>query len=584
MENEEKKPTTPEALITEAQAEFDECATEMTNVRKGNGFSWDEREELFYGGYFHVNDANTRERYMDSTGQLTTLAIDRAARVMAQLPSGRFENLSGDTGKNLLMNLLFDNYVIPNAGKSVPVLQTLRIADLHSDLYTIPIFVEWVAGDFYTGPKFVIVNPRRFYPQAGKESIGDMDHCFIDTYVTKDWLKTRDEKYFQNTKEIAAKANDTGPEATEVNAHDRLNKQSGILIRHRFKANGDWLAWNPDTKKVLIHEKKFYPRIPISLKQQYPRIGSIWSFTNFDRGFATQKKIDTMSAAETRAVEMMIDPPYIMDPAAVILSSFKRQPKAKWFVKKGQMDAVKPATIAPQALAAFSESYQISNAILLSMAAATDTAVSAKTDPGFGKSPEALKQQASRLGARDAWDQDAMKMCIEEAFSIAADEIAMKGVDPYSFTMMSDAIDRLKEDYPEENLDEFLNGNTFSVDRERVDGKYRYRMEPGSTIIGQEDTAETILGMLKVYAENEQIAADLAVAGERLDYGAAFKMILREKGSKFADKIIVSKKKDPEATAGIGSDGATVVPPEAEAEMMPPVQEQDMQESQAITQ
>lgn len=559
---EEAKNQSLDTIIKEAEAQFAECSTEMTNVRKGSGYSWDEREELFFGGYYRVVE-NIKERYMDSTGELTTLAIDRACRVMSQLPSGHFVNLSGDTGKNLLMNLIFEHYVLPNVGRGVPVLSTLRTADLYSDLYSIPMLVEWYTDEFYTGPKFIVINPRRFYPQAGKESIGDMEYCFIDTFVSKEWLKTRNEKFFKNTKLIAQKASDTGPEANELSAVERTNKQTGVRIRHKLSQNGDWLAWSPDANLPLIHEKKWYPRIPIALKGQYPKIGSLWSYTNFERGYSTQKKIDLLSDAHLRAVELMIDPPTVMDPVDVILSSFKMKPGRKIFVKNGKTDQVKAMTIAPQALAAFSESYQTLKANLLSMSASTDTAVTAKTDPGFGKSPEALKQQASRLGARDSWDTDSMQMFIEDAFSLAADLVASKGVDAYSFTLMREAIDNLKEDYPEENLEEFLNGSTFSVDTKRVEGKYRYKMDPGSTLMKDDDTAETILAMLKVYAENLNIAADLAKRGQRLDMGQAFKMILRDKGSKFANKIIVTEKVDPEATAGVGENGATVNPEEA---------------------
>lgn len=562
MENEEQKPKDISGIITEAEGQFDECSTGMTNIRKGHGYSWDEREELFFGGYYRTSPEGNRERYMDSTGELTTLAIDRASRVVSQLPSGRFENLSGDTGKNLLMNLLFEHYVLPNGGKGVPVLSVLRTANLYSDLYTIPVLVEWSSDEFYTGPKFVVINPRRFYPQPGKESIGDMEYCFVDTFVSKGWLKTRDDKFFKNIPAILQKGVNTGPSAEELSPSDRINTQSGIRIRHRFTQSGEWLAWSPDAKLELVYEKKWFPRIPIALKQQYPRIGSLWSYTNFERGHATQVKIDSLSASNLRAVEMMIDPPVILDPIDAILSSFKRKKGATWFVKNGKTDSIKFPPIAPQALAAFSESYQVLKANLLSMSASTDTAVTAKTDPGFGKSPEALKQQASRLGARDAWDQDSMKMFVEDLFSIAADEIATLGVDKYSFTLMKDAIERIQEDYPEENLQEFFTGNTFSVEKDRVSGRYRYQMEPGSTLMKDEDTAETILALLKIYAENPKIEAELAASGQKLDYGAAFRMILREKGSKFAKKIIVAAKTEPEGTDGVGDDGATVTPPE----------------------
>lgn len=579
MESEQEQHKDARALIEEAQSQFSECETEMKQVQKGNGYSWDEREELFFGGYFKILEGGTtKERYMSSTGEMTTLAIDRACRVMSQLPSGRFENLSGDTGKSLVMNLLFDYYVLPNAGMGVPALYVLRTADLYSDLYTIPMFVEWIKDEFYTGPTFTIINPRRFYPQVGKDTIGKMDYCFIDTFVSPSWLKSRDRKFFKNVDLILERGSNSGPEATELSPMERLNKQSGIRIRHRFMKNGDWLAWNPDVNSDLINEKKWYPRIPIALKHQYPRIGSLWSYTNFERGHATQYKIDKLSESHLRAVEMMIDPPAIMDPIDVILSSFKRKPKQNIFVKNGKVDNVKFMQVAPQALGAFTESYQVLKANLLSMSASTDTAVSAKTDPGFGKTPDAIKQQASRLGARDSWDQDSMQMFIEDAFSIAADEVAKMGVDGYSFSLMKEAIDNIKEDYPEENIDEFINGNTFTFGSERVDGKYRYRMEPGSTFIKDDDTAETILEMLKIHAENPNISQDLAKRGQRLDYGAAFRMILRDKGSKFANKIIVAKDVDPEGTAGVGQDGATVDPnmpaeatkpePQAPTEMM----------------
>jgi len=561
MEPESKKPKDARALIDEASSQFSECETEMKQVQKGNGYSWDEREELFFGAYFRKTEEGTsRERYMSSTGELTTLAIDRACRVMSQLPSGRFENLSGDTGKNLVMNLLFEHRILPNVGMGVPALYVLRTADLYSDLYTIPMFVEWVKDDFYTGPTFSIVNPRRFYPQVGKDTIGKMDYCFIDTFISPSWLKSRDRRFFKNIDIILSKGSDTGPEATELSPLDRANKQSGIRIRHRFMRNGDWLAWSPDADVELIDEKEWFPRIPIALKHQYPRIGSLWSYTNFERGHETQFKIDKLSDAHIRAVELMIEPPTVMDPLDVIMSSFKIKPKQRIFVKNGKTKSIEPFPIAPQALGAFSEAYQGLKANLLSMAASTDTAVSAKTDPGFGKTPDAIKQQASRLGARDSWDVDSMQMFIEDAFSIAADEVAKMGVDGYSFSLMKDAIDRIKEDHPGEDIDQFINGNTFTFDQKRVDGKYRYRMEPGSTLIKDDDTAETILEMLKIYAENPNIAHDLEARGQRLDFGAAFRMILRDKGSKFADKIIVSKDTNPEGTAGVGQDGATVDP------------------------
>jgi len=567
---EEVKPSSA-SKVEEAERQFAECNTEMKNVRKGNGFSWDEKEELFFGGYFRAVSEGTkkREKYMDSSGELTTQAIDRACRVMGQLPTGHFENLSGDTGKNLLMNLIFENHVIPNANTGGSIKIKLRMVDLYSDLYSIPVFAEWKASkDGYTGPDFVIIDPRRFYPQAGKGSIAEMDFVFLDTFVSKEWLLSRDERFFKNLKEIADKAPETGPETAEVNATDRLDKQSGIRIRHKLTKEGDWFAYNPDTKLELIDEKKFYPRIPVSMKHQIPKIGRLWSFTNFDRGMATQKKIDSLGEANLKGVEMMMDPPYIMDPADMILSSFKKKKGGKWFVKNGKMDSIKAATVHPQALSAYAQSYQIQKANLQSMASTTDTSIAKDVDPGFGKSPEALKRQGMRQGARDTWDEDMMQDFIEDIFSIMADMVAKMGVDKYCFTVMAGAIKNLKEDYPKEaaEFDSFIKNGKAEIEAKKVEGLYRYKMVPGSTLIEQEGIADAVIEVLKLYAENPQIKTDLEAKGETLDYGAAFKLIIREKGSKFADKIIISKKTNPESTKGIGPDGATVETPPAGTE------------------
>src|SRR3990170_2399177 len=48
--------------------------------------------------------------------RLSTISLERAGRVMAQNPSGKSLAMSSnDKGKNMLMNLLQDRWVLPNA-------------------------------------------------------------------------------------------------------------------------------------------------------------------------------------------------------------------------------------------------------------------------------------------------------------------------------------------------------------------------------------------------------------------------------------------------------------------------------------
>lgn len=557
-----------EDRIKQAESEFSECQNEVEQVKKANGISWDQREALFYGQYISIDKDGTITVDRNSTGELTTSGIDRASRIMAQLPSGRFENYSEDTGKNILMNLLFEHYVIPYARTGGPMKTRLRMVDLYSDLYTIPVLVEWMKTDLYTGPDFTILDPRRFFPQAGKAAIEDMDYCFVETFPSKAWLESLDEEYFKNKKEILECAEEVEIDKKSLAYYDRGSKTKGVRIRHKLSRNGDWLAYLPDVKNgsdksVLIDEKEYYPRIPIVLKQQYQRIGSIWSYTNFERGYSTQEKIDRLNEMGLRAVEMMIDPPLIMDPANVIVSSIKRQKGANWFAKDGRVNDVKPVPVAPQALGAYQSQMQMLKSNIMNMSATTDTSVSKDVDPGFGKSPEALKQQGARMGARDSWDEDMMEIFVEDLFSLMADLLASKGVDPYSFSLLSGAIKQIKEDYPEEakEIEAFIKDGKMNIPVDQVKGKYRYIIEPGSMLIKKDDVADRMLSAMKIYAENPGIKEDLAASDQKLDLGVAFKAILKEAGSKWADKIIVPV--EPPKEEGAESEEESEEAPEA---------------------
>ncbi len=568
-----KAPDSSLTRITEAEKEFSECSSGSSEAQKSNGISWDQKESLFFGKYINTDKDGNVTVKRDSTGEITTLAIDRASRNMAQLPSGRFENYSDDPGKNVMMNLLFEHYVIPYARKGGPMKIRLRMVDLYSELYTIPVLVEWIASEKYSGPDWTIIDIRRFFPQPGKASIDDMDYCFVETFVSKKWIEGLDEQFYKNKAKILTEAKEEEISNSQRSYLDRGSKSTGIRIRHRLGSNGDWLAYLPGTqdKIILIDEQEYFPRIPIVLKQQFARIDTIWSYTNFDRGYSTQEKIDRLNEMNLRATEMMIDPPLIMDPAKVIMSSIKRQKGANFLLKKGVPSDVQAVNIAPDALRGFQSQYSVFKANLQSIGAQTDTSVSKDVDPGFGKSPEALKQQDSRMGSRDSWHQDMMEIFVEDLFSLMADLLASKGIDKYSFNMLSGAIDQIKEDYPEEaqEIESFVKDGKMELPVDQVEGKYRYIIEPGSMLMQADDVAGPILQMMKIYAENPSIKADLEASGQKMDLGVAFKAIAKSADSKLAKKLIVQLQ-NPESVKGVGgAEGTPAVEEEIPTEESP---------------
>jgi len=575
-----KKEQDEKSLLDEISEQYSKADTAHKEIRDGE-FNWNDREDLFFGRYKNPGE---KTKSVLSTGELTTLAIDGSCRVMAQLPTGRFYNFNGLTGSNMLMNLLFEHYVVPNAVSGGPLLLKHRMVDMYSRVFPyIPVYIEWKVTDKYVGPDMVVIHPRRFRPQPGKTAIEDMDWCFVDTEVSKAWLESRKkadpkQNVWKNIDEVIKLAGEgQGTPEDERSTKERGKTKTGITLRHRFSSNGDWAVYAPFEKndKLLVDEKKYYPCIPISLKLQYPRMDQLASLTDFDRGEMTQKSIDSLFRMYLDGVDISMNPPAKMDPEQVVLSSIVRQPKAKWFVKNGNMSAIEMQNVNPQGLSTFQSTYQILKGNLFSLGASGDTSVAASVDPGLGKTPEALKQQGERQGARDAWDTFMMEQFIERTYTIMADMIAMKGVKPFAFKLLGNSIQRIKEEYPNEDFGKLLGSGfekgSVTVKNENVKGSYRFVIDSGSMAVRKDDTGQKLMALLKLYSENPQIQKDLAARGQRIDFGEAFKRIIVDQGIMDSDKIIITEQ-DPESVEGIGDEGATVTP--EEAGLIPPTEDE----------
>jgi len=558
--------------LDELQQYHAKADASQQEVRTGkNSFPWDEREDLFFGRYKHPEE---KTKSILSTGELTTLNIDRACRVMAQLPQGKFYNYNGNPGANMAMNVIFEYYVLPRAIQGGTMLSKLRTIDMYSGVFgTVPAFIDWVVSDKYVGPDLRMVHPRRARPQAGKLSLAEMEIFFLDTEVSVSWLESRVGLPGWNSEAIKKiidrhkKDDGEGPDDTERSPEERGKTKSGITIKHCFHSNGDWDIVDPWFTEFLCQQKGFFCGIPIAVKNQYPRLDSFWAYSDFERGELTQKSIDTVTRLYLDSVEASINPPKIYDPDKVYLASLKTK---DWYIKQdGRIDT---ANLNPQGLSTFQSTYQILKANLLSLGATTDTSVSKEVDPGFGRTPEALKQQGERQGARDAWDSYMMKEFIEDSFTKMADLIAKKGVHPYAFQLLDKAIAKIKEQYPDGDYSVF--GEAFeygvvNIQPEQLYGQYRYVMDEGSTMMKKDDTGEKLIAILQLYSKNPQIQADLQLRGERVDFGEAFKRILLDQGIQDADRILVQAE-NPDSLGGVGAEGATVMP---EDTMQPPMTE-----------
>lgn len=579
---EDAKTESETKLLETIESKFSLAEKAQNYERLNSDFPWDDREDLFFGKYKHPEE---KTKSILSTGELPTIAINGACRTMAQLPTGRFYNYNGKKASNIAMNLLFEHYIIPNATNGGHLLMKHRMTDMYSRVLPVIFnFVEWNASEEendYNGPDMVSTHPRRCYPQPGKNAVEDMDWFFIDVEVSKEWLKTRNKDIWKNVDAVLENYKDEKEEAgagTPIPSRspDERNKvKSGITLRHMFKSNGDWIVYAPfegeGKTKILINEKKYYPCIPIASKVQYPRMDSVYGFNDFDRGQMTQKSIDSVVRMALDGYAIMIKPPVMIDPKKASLSSVVMGAGEKWV---GEIGSVQVQNVNPNALNALQAMYGMLKGNLLSMGAQQDTSVPIGVDAGMGKTPEAIKAQGSKQGARDSWDTFMMERHIERVYTIMADMIAHKGVKQFAFNLVGDSLKKIQDQYPEEDLKEFLDGEKVTIDVDYLKGQYRYVIDPGSTGLKKDDTGEQMLSFVDIYNKYPGIAEDFAASGQKFNQGEAFKRAFIDSGVQDSEKII-STEETPEGVDGIGPEGSTLDQPgmsiPAPAQMMPQI-------------
>ncbi len=180
--------------LTEIKKQFHNGWNALTPLRD----EWREKESILLGRTLDEGTPTTKSRVFDP--RLSTYIFERASRVMAQNPTGSVQVFSKkDTGKNLILNALLKNFVIPNANSQFDLLTKTRLWDVYSNVYgSFGVLVDWVVKDDYVGPDFMLIPIRNLVFQPGVQSFNDSDYVFVVSYVSKNWLETRDKKTWKN--------------------------------------------------------------------------------------------------------------------------------------------------------------------------------------------------------------------------------------------------------------------------------------------------------------------------------------------------------------------------------------------------
>lgn len=531
--------------------------------------SFDDKERILMSQPIdQISQKEARSKMTDPT--LLSASLKQNNQEMAQMPSGKVIALTKENkGKSLFMDLILHNHVLPNANTQFDPFIKFWLLSFYRKVYgSFGVLVDFVDKKNYTGPDFSLLPARSIIPQAGKTTVIDSDYVDIRTRVGKSWLLARDDKYWENVDKVLATNGDSSNDINSQTYTERKTDASGarkeeweIVTRYY---NDRWVTFHPSTGMVLRDlsekdNKSIDGNIPVYMCHSYPLLDRFFGLGDFERGM-------TLHAAQGALINLYMDGakagifPFIkVDPTAIENWDDVKDgmgPGFIWLMKKNSMDGLQTMSVKPN-LDTFQSTYNFLKATIMTVTGTSDTSVGAQTDPGFGKTPQALKMQAFTQGMQTQFGRRMLEITVEQVMDRMIDLIAKRQESDMEIYFKQKDLEAIKEvagDVAE--MFEVGNMGKIKIKHTEVNNtEYRYEIDQGSTTkkdeILENESLKELTGFVleKIPGSAEALAGDglVKVGSKKFDLGEAFKRITISSGVSDWDKIIIDDPNDESA-------------------------------------
>lgn len=519
---------------------------------------FEEKENMILGTpKDSISQNETVSTVQDPT--LLSAVIKQNNSVMAQMPTGKVTALSlKNRGKSLFMDLILHEHVLPHAKTQYDPYVKLWLLSFYRKVYgSFGVMVDYNVGKKYVGPDFTLIPARSIIPQAGRTTIEGSDHVFVRSKVTRGWLESRNKDIWKNIDkvlEVPHGLDDSAQKtANEQNYQRTGNKNEFELIT---KYEGDrWVTFSKDAQVVLrdFGNPQKNDEIPVVMCHAYPLMDRFFGLGEFERGKTLHYALSSLINLYLDGVKMSIFPPLKVDPTSVAdWNSFNLGPGSVWLMNAGQLNGIEQMQFSPQGLNTFQSTYSFLKGAVLTLTNTTDTSVSEGTDPGFGKTPQALKMQAMTEGMKTQFDRRMLEIATEDIFDKMIDLIAKRQEEPIELYLHEEDLKKVEEVAPDV-VEMFETGNMGRVvvkPQDIANCEYRYEIDAGSTvkkdeIIENQTLSELISLISKIPGSMEQVMqmGGFKIGNSFVDFGELMKRWVISSGIQDWDKII--QEQDP---------------------------------------
>lgn len=545
-------------ILDRRQAAEDYLTTKRSN--------WDVYEKLFHNKLADIISEKQKSQVFDP--KLSTLTLERAYRVMAQMAVGKVKAISkNDMGASALMNLIVEKYINVNANAQFDLLTKFRMMDIYSNIYgNFFSLIDWdVKPNGYMGPDLWLLNIRDIFPQVGAVSVEDSDYIIIRTWKPLSYFeslqKTKREGFKNLTdiitklKEKAGSKQDRDSNATSKREEDQYPKGDAAKQKGYFEVltqyEGDrWVDFSVDADKEFrdIKNPQDNGELPVVCKYSIPLLDDYMGMGDFERGASMQQVVNSAWNLYLDAVKMSIFPPVILNKDNIASpSSFSYIPAAKWLARRDVNNVATPIQLNPQGISTFNNTLQVANGSLLNLFGTTDTTVTQQVESGYGKTPKALQMQQARENTRDNADRFYMEQYLKKVYKKMVNLVSKKQSSAITIRLFKDEIEELSRSYPD--IKEMYDEKTgkVTIDKKHTGSVlYDYEIVSGSTYaLDQKSQQENLSSLLQIFIANPQVGQSLIQILDQEGYtvklGEMFKRVISNSGIQDWDKIIVEK-------------------------------------------
>lgn len=497
-------------------------------------------------------------------GTAASIIIKSPRRAIQQLPTGVVSAVDENSPWPILAEFVYLEKILPNANaEHVLIHKCWMTVEAGETFGGVAVYTPMLYKDGELLPDYIVVSWRDVFIQPGKKSASDSNYLFMRTW----WQESDVDQLINEEKERHRKAREEGAEyepswdlealeeikdaiiskddkAQNEAEQERSLDPSGIEIVTGFQVGvgATFYTFNPVTEKIVRRKQNKDPRGKITLD---------WYFYDTDGANPLGRSVleligplqnlidsDMQAYQYNRAVALQ--------PTINVFGNVneRRLNFGANAVNKiqDQNARIEPMNIDTTALREYPNLYGLQKSQMLNLVNSPDTSISAEVgNPGFGKTPQALKTQQAQLSIDDnalrkgfeaffeAWSETAINLYFAERSGVEKmqldDETAEK-------------LRVLERDGHELDGVELDENNVATIDFSKAQGVLKFKIDASTTKVNSEAAQLDALKTLIQTLDSSQSLNQVVPIKKKL---AAWNAIVANSGIDGLDELKVTE-------------------------------------------